>query len=229
MCNLTWNNSISISDIADLSMAFFALATLIFSLWQTYQMRKQQQEEERARLLFSIISYKGLFLLKISNIGKRTAYNIKIKVDGDFIENHFYKNIKKEYEELAKTAFVLTGGDSKYYYLSPVTSNNKTTHYIGEEEYAATMVNQWLEENLSSSITINGNYCDKYPVNEVVSIHEFIPGKSFVVQTVTEDSLESISEALASHKINKKSMQETLQNIESFISTISSHIAKDKK
>ena len=113
MCNLTWNNSISISDIADLSMAFFALATLIFSLWQTYQMRKQQQEEERARLLFSIISYKGLFLLKISNIGKRTAYNIKIKVDGDFIENHFSKNIKKEYEELAKTAFVLTGGDSK--------------------------------------------------------------------------------------------------------------------
>ena len=90
MCCINWD---AISSITSVIMMLVALITL----WVTYQQRK---EDTRARLTFEIVSWKNLFLLKISNIGKECAYNIRMQIDGEFIENHYSEEVKNAFSNI---------------------------------------------------------------------------------------------------------------------------------
>ena len=81
----------AVSSITSVIMMGIAL----FTLWVTYQ---QRRDELRARLSFEIISWNGLFLLKITNVGKESAYNIQLNFSGEFLETHFSNEIKNEAE-----------------------------------------------------------------------------------------------------------------------------------
>ena len=81
----------AVSSITSVIMMGIAL----FTLWVTYQ---QRRDELRARLSFEIISWNGLFLLKITNVGKESAYNIQLNFSGEFLETLFSNEIKNEAE-----------------------------------------------------------------------------------------------------------------------------------
>ena len=86
LCAINW------TAVSAIITAITALVAVI-ALWQNKQqlkeMRQQWLEDRRARLSFGIISNDGLFLLRITNVGKETAYNISITLTGVLIDNHY--------------------------------------------------------------------------------------------------------------------------------------------
>lgn len=114
-CVINWTAVIAIIT------AITALVAVI-ALWQNKQqlkeMRQQWLEDRRARLSFGIISNDGLFLLRITNVGKETAYNISMTLAGDPIDNHYSEAIKNSYTRLQNQSFAIEAGVSKYFYLS---------------------------------------------------------------------------------------------------------------
>lgn len=203
MCYINWD---AISSIASVIMMLVALITF----WVTYQQRK---EDTRARLTFEIISWKNLFLLKISNIGKECAYNIRMQIDGEFIENHYSEEVKNAFSNICRKTFVMVAGRELHYYLTPVQHSLGSTFMIGKEEFHSQDVNSWLENNKNSKLHISGTYCNKYKFDETLSIGDYIAGMPLVVEDPGTIALKEISKGLSCKNDFHRPIQERIDDI----------------
>lgn len=184
-CTIDWT---AIGSIA-------TAATLAFSLYQIKELKKQRNEDIRARLSFSFVAWNSLFLLKITNVGKENAYDIKLHFDGDLYENIYAKAIKERFEKLQKREFIIEAGRSEYYDISHIYTSNSTMMY-GEtkEQFDSDFINKWLKKHFNDKLNVSGTYCNgKYKIQEEMSLADYITG-----------SIEYYDEAtLALQKISK--------------------------
>lgn len=179
MICILWNGWTAVAAIAT-GLSAFATAIMagvtVRSLTQNKaqldEIKKQFDEENRARLLFEIVSVQDLFLLKIVNVGKSTAFDVHFTIKSKLIDNHFSMDIKSCFEETAQKNFILVPKRCLYLYLSSVyTSKN---HTIFDKKYSSTIINDWLDKYKNEKIFITGQYCGKYKINEEFSIADFI-------------------------------------------------------
>ena len=189
-----------VSAIATAIMAFIALRSLLQNKKQLDELKKQREEENRARLVFEIVSYQDLFLLKIMNVGKSTAFDVQLCINGNLIENHFSDYIKSIFEQNNQKKFVMAPGRRLYFYLTPIHTTQKT-HKIDGVDFSSEMINQWLEKYKTEPIFITGSYCGKYEIQEKFSINDFM-GTSLIVYDNTTLALQDIGKELK--KINEK-------------------------
>lgn len=166
-------------------LSAIASFTMIYFTWRTLrEMQRQWNETNRARLTFAIVAYDGVFLLKITNCGTATAYNITINFNKDFIDKHFSSKIKEKLQSLSSKSFCIEAGISKYYYISPTYTEGTCT--IGDKEtYTGEQIKKWLDEHKSDKIEITGQYCDLFDIKEEFSIDEYINGGIVVRDELT--------------------------------------------
>ena len=168
-----------VGSIATALMAFIALRSLWQNDKQLDELKKQREEETRARLVFEIVSYEHLFLLKITNVGKSTAYDLTCCIKSKLIDNHFSDYIKSTFERNNQKRFVMVPGRSLYFYLSPIHTTRRT-HIIDGVSYTSEVIDHWLNQYQNEAIVITGSYCGKYEIKECFSINDFM-GDSIVV------------------------------------------------
>ena len=84
-----------LSAIASFGMIYFTYRSLQQNKKQLEEMKAQREEEERARLVFSVIVYQTAFMLKISNIGKRNVYNAVIHFNEEFLNDLIEERFQK--------------------------------------------------------------------------------------------------------------------------------------
>ena len=197
-----------INAISTALMAFLTLLTLGYSKVQLNEMRKQWSESNRARLTFSIISWNGLFLLKISNVGKELAYDINVKFNDDFIEGLNAKYTKETFENLQQNLFCIESGASKYYDISSKYSERLITT-IGSESFNSNQIKNWLDENINRKITIKGKYCKRYSIDECFSISDFVNRSTVVVDDATL-AFQRIQEGVSVRNDNYYPIQKSL-------------------
>lgn len=98
LCEINWT---AVSAIITTITALVAVMALWQNKQQLKEMRRQRLEDRRTLLSFGIILNDGLFLLRITNVGKETAYNISITLTGDPIDNQrTFANIKRNVIDL---------------------------------------------------------------------------------------------------------------------------------
>lgn len=166
-------------------LSAIASFTMIYFTWKTLkEMQRQWNETNRARLTFAIVAYDGIFLLKITNCGTVTAYNIIVKFNNEFINTHFSNFIKERLASLGRKPFCIEAGVSKYYYISPIYTEGSCT-IGGKETYTEEQIKKWLDEHKSDKIEITGQYCDLFDIKEEFSIDEFINGGIVVKDELT--------------------------------------------
>lgn len=175
ICSIDWT---AVSAVATLVMALATFITIRQNKKQLRELQRQWNETNRARLTFSIVVINGLYLLKITNCGTTTAYNISIKFKGNLIDNHFSDSIKERYYTMGDKPFCIEAGVSKHYYISPITGFESLT--IDGNRYNGAHIDKWLEEHKGDKISITGKYCDRYDISEEFSIDDFINGAMVV-------------------------------------------------
>lgn len=210
LCAINW------TAVSAIITAITALVAVI-ALWQNKQqlkeMRQQWLEDRRARLSFGIISNDGLFLLRITNVGKETAYNISITLTGVLIDNHYSEAVKNSYVRLQNRPFAIEAGVSKYFYLSRIKSDMDSEITLYREKFMQRDINKWLDNNMDSPLHIAGTYCGRYSIEESFCISDFIMEGSMKIKDELVASIEGIQKGLVLNNQQYMPIQKSLDVI----------------
>ena len=198
-----------LSAIASFGMIYFTYRSLQQNKKQLEEMKAQREEEERARLVFSVIVYQTAFMLKISNIGKRNVYNAIIHFNEEFLNDLIEERFQKGYRQLSKPFFV-EAGSRKYLYIGSCEDVNAA----------------WKNKNVI--IKMKGLYNDIYTIDEELNMSMFLD-KTFMdvkgdLETimgylkkglvVQNDSYMPIQKSLDQIAQSIKKIETSLENIE---------------
>lgn len=180
----------AVSAIATLLMTIATFVTIIYTRKQMKEVQKQWEETNKAHLAFSIISDSGLFILKIENTGNRTAYDVHINIDDEFINKMLITDFADQLKGLSEKKMVLQPGRSLYYAISPIRSDKDGTITTHNGTYSHNDVNKNLNIILKEHIFIKGGYNEHEKINECFSIDDFVG--SIIVYSQTEKGLNEI-------------------------------------
>lgn len=179
------------SAAATFLMVIFTWLTLKQNGEQLVELKRQWNEDHRARLSFSIVSKQGIFMLKIANVGKEIAYNIRLTFSDLFIESLLSNSTKEIYRKLSEKSFIIEPNIDKYFYLAPVYGKSSVKFHRTNEEYSAEEIKKWLDMFRYIPIDINGTYCENYRISETLVLDEFLI-MSLVVNDELTSSIEDI-------------------------------------
>jgi len=180
LCTIDW---VTISTIVTALMAIIAGFALYQNRIQLELLKQQWEYKTRARLSFSIVARQGLFLLKITNEGQQTAYDINLHFSDNFIENLLSPVIKDAFLKIQNNEFCLESDQSKFIMISPIYQ--QSLHIYGDEFIPKEKIKQWLDANKNTEIVITGKYCKKYVINESLSIEKYIIGSLVIDDELT--------------------------------------------
>lgn len=197
-----------INAISNIVMAAIALISLLYSLYLGWTNRKQRQEDLRARLSISIVDWHNKYMLKVTNVGKETAYRVTLKVSGKPISENLYSFVREVFEKLSSISFCLEAGNSVFYLISP-TEHWKKEEGIGEDVRSWNEIIEWLKKYDDEDIVIRGSYCDRYEIREQFSIREFQLYGSFE----HKEAFEEIADAFVSRDPKDKNIQKNMELI----------------
>lgn len=182
------------------------------------EMKREWEEERKANLYFSIEDRIGLFVLKVANIGKSPAYNVRLKFNKEFIDALLFNQIKDVYRTLPSKSFSLENGKAKYFYISPIYGNSicefKKTHetFTGEE------INNWLNKFRYVPIIIDATFGKKDTAHAEITLDNFLVSSLVIKDDITEQ-LEKIAKGMV--KSN-----DSLYTIQKSLDIIARHIEK---
>lgn len=188
--------SVSISSVTSFLMVYLTTLMLSQSRRQLNEIRRQREEDERARLGCSIMVHELAFYLKIVNIGKRNAYEISLNVNEDFINNLNLRD-RRLFEDL-KNPFFIEAGQSIYL-------------PIGD---CKTISQEWEYKNIK--LILNGSYNGQYKIDETFLMDQFIRGLYFYSKVDLERTMIDIKNGLTCEC--DKSIQQSLDIIASALS-----------
>lgn len=183
-----------LSAIASFGMIYFTYRSLQQNKKQIEEMRKQREEEERARLAFSVIVYQHAFMLKISNIGKRNVYNAVIDFNEDFLNELLQEKYQEGYIQLSKPFFV-EAGSSRYLFIG----------------FCQDVNDAWKTKNVV--IKMKGSYNEIYTIDEEIEMNMFLDKTFIVVEGDLETTMGHIKKGLVVQNNSYMPVQKSLDQI----------------
>ena len=194
--SMTWLSfwPVYLSAIASFGMIYLTYRSLQQNMKQMDVMRRQREEEERARLVFSVIVYQHAFMLKISNVGRRNVYNSVIHFNEDFLNELFEKKFEEEYRQLEKPFFV-EAGTSRHLFIGWCQDINDA----------------WKNKNVV--IRMKGSYNGVYKIDEEIDMNLFLDKTFIVVQGDLETTMGHIKKGLIVQNNSYWPVQKSLDSI----------------
>lgn len=214
LCTIDWT---AISAIVSSIVIILTIFSLCQNKKQLKEMKRQWEESNRPRIVFSIISHRDWFFIKIANVGNNTAYDISVDIESNFVNSLPFSLTQSVIRDLNKP-FILEAGQRKYYNLVPIYSKNSMFTYA-DESLDSSYINDWLDNNINRKFNVYGTYCNSYCsrdhsyyFNDNVSINEFINQAAILKDDLTE-SVEQIKDHLIVHNTQYYPIQKSLHNI----------------
>lgn len=182
-----------LSAIASFGMIYMTYLSLKQSRNHIEDIKKREDEDRRARLVFSVVVYQRAFYFRILNIGKENAFNIKLNFNEGFI-NEIEEKFRKFYTQFSSPDFI-EAGKSIYILIGWCEDVNQA----------------WDGKDIVMSIT--GSYNDKYSVDETLDMGHFIGKSHFVVKGDLETTMEYMKKGLVVQNDGYKPVQKSLDEI----------------
>ena len=205
---ITWLSfwPVYLSAIASFGMIFFTYRSLQQNKKQIEELRKQREEEERARIVFSVVIHEYAFYLKISNIGKRNVYNAVIQFNEDFLNELWEERYQVGYRQLSKPFFI-EAGTSRYLLIG----------------FCQDVNDAWKNKNII--IKMKGSYNDIYTIDEKLNMSMFLDKTFMVVQGDLETTMGHIKKGLVVQNNSYMPVQRSLDQIAKSIKKVESSLA----
>lgn len=195
-----------LSAMASFGMIYYTYRSLQQNKKQLEEMKAQREEEERARLVFSVIVYQTAFMLKISNIGKRNVFNAIIHFNEDFLNELMEERFEEGYKQLAKPFFV-EAGTSRYLFIG----------------FCQDVNDAWKNKNVV--IKMKGSYNDVYNIDEELYMSMFLDKTFMLVQGDLETTMGHIKKGLVVQNNSYMPMQKSLDQIAKSIKKVGLSLA----
>lgn len=205
---ITWLTfwPVYLSAIASFGMIFFTYRSLQQNKKQLEELRKQREEDERARIVFSVIIHEYAFYLKISNIGKKNVYNAVIQFNEDFLNDLWEERYQVGYRQLSKPFFI-EAGTSRYLLIG----------------FCQDVNDAWKNKNII--IKMKGSYNDIYTIDEELNMSMFLDKTFMVVQGDLETTMGHIKKGLIVQNNSYMPVQRSLDQIAKSIVKVESSLS----
>lgn len=146
----------NLSSIATLMTAIATLATVLLMFY-----------ERKARIIVSIEPLEKIYFLKIENVGKSTAKNIKIHINNEYIKTLYNKQWRDILVRIQSRKFHLCAGKVKYYPIVHCYSSYDKGIYTKE------IINNWHNNNKYKIMRIVVEYNGWHYLEEELCIDNF--------------------------------------------------------
>lgn len=164
-----------INTIANIVLASIA----IFSIWIN---KRQREEEERARLSFTIVERNNYYCLRITNIGKKAAYNVTLRFNKEYTDLISVHNARLGWNRIQNGIFNIEPAQCVYLVIAEAYTKEDQMFFNLDKDiesmkrYGRSDI-LWLIENGNKKLSIKGRYNDKYIIDEKLAIYDYIvPG-----------------------------------------------------
>lgn len=194
-----------LSSIASFGMIFFTYHTLQHNIKQTGELRKQREEDERARLVFSVIVYQTAFMLKIRNVGKSDVYNAVLTFNEDFLDKLMEEKFEEPYRQLS-SPFFIEAGTSRHLFIG----------------FCQDVNDAW--KNKKVVIKIKGSYNDSYTVDEEIDMNMFLNKTFILIESDLEVTMSHIKKGLVVQNNFHKPIQVSLETIAKSLGKVESSL-----
>ena len=196
-----------LSAIASFGMIFMTYLILRQGREQMDDMKKREAEERRARLVFSVVVYQAAYYLRIFNVGKENAYDVKLNFNEEFI-NQIEEAYREYYIQLSKPDFI-EAGKSIYIFIGWCDEVDK----------------KWDGKNIV--LSVKGSYnTEKYLVEDTLDMRYFIGKIHFMVKGELETIMEQIKDGLVPQIGSFKPLQKSLDDISYTMISINSSLVE---
>lgn len=185
--DVNWN---AITGIGTLLLAVGTFASIIYNHISIKKSQKMWEEDNRPVIIFTIVISSRLYFLKVENIGRKVAYNIKFKVNAEFLSKIPESAFKEKFIELCNKKINLAPNRAQYYAIIPIQGYTITNSAISVDEMKKHIINI-----VNEPIAITGSYNDRYKIKESFSMDEYT-GSYVIPDPINEinESLKVISE-----------------------------------
>jgi hypothetical protein len=207
--SVTWLSfwPVYLSAIASFGMIYMTFLSLRQNKKQLEELRRQREDDERARLVFSVVVYQYAFMLKISNIGKRNVYKATIHFNEDFLDELLEEKYQEGYRQLSKPFFV-EAGKSRYLLIGWCQDINDA----------------WKNKHVV--IRMNGSYNSVYEVKEELDMNLFLDKTFMVVQGDLETTVGHIKKGLVVQNNSYWPVQKSLDAIAKSLAKVEYSLAE---
>lgn len=187
---------------------------IVFTGYSLYEMKYEWNEDRKARLIITLEAKEDIFMIRVKNIGKMPAHKIQMKFEENFINSLFSKQLQNVYRNLQHKRFYLEGGESKYFYLSPVYSDKRSIHkfQITGETFTSNDINKWLDSFRNKTFNILVKYNDRDKYSTKLSLTEFLVS-SLEIKDDIPLQLTSISNVISETNERLENIHEDLERI----------------
>lgn len=192
---VTWLSfwPVYLSAIASFGMIYMTYLSLKQSKEHIEDLKKRDADEHRARLVFSVVVYQYAFYLRIYNVGKENAFNVKLNFNDEFIDA-IKEQYRKYYQQLSQPDFI-EAGKSIYILIGWCEDVDK----------------EW--EGKEIMLSVNGTYNDKYVVNDSLDMGHFIGKTHFIVKGELETIMEYMKKGVVMQNSSYNPIQKSLDDI----------------
>ena len=176
------------------------------------EMKREWEEERKANLYFSIEDRIGLFVLKVANIGKSPAYNVRLNFNKEFIDALLFNQIKDVYRTLPSKSFSLEDGKAKYFYISPIYGNSICEFNKTHETFTGEEINNWLNKFRYVPIIIDATFGKKDTAHAEITLDNFLVSSLVIKDDITEQ-LEKMAKGMVKSNDSLYTIQKSLDII----------------
>lgn len=208
-----WGNYFSAAVAA--IMIIFTYYSLKNNKETLNEMKREWEEERKAQLIVSITANDRIIMIKVKNIGKVPAFDIRLTFNQEFIDSLYAGNIKSIYSDLTGKRFLLEAGESKYFYLSPLHKNGRSVYFYDDKEFTQEQINKWLENEVNVPIVIDAEFNGKEKAHFETSLSNFFISNLAISDDIVRP-LTSLSDGIVEDRDGNghcDTIQKSLDNI----------------
>ena len=122
------------------------------------EMKKQWEEEQRARITLSIVPKGDYFCLKVENIGSNMARNIQFKFGSFFKEKMLTQSYCNCFRDIENQVYYLSPHSRKYFYFAPRYGFKHIEFRSTGETICESDLRKWIEDHNDDAITLTCSY-----------------------------------------------------------------------
>ena len=198
--NVDWT---IVTGIGTIIMALASFIGVVFSYKSTRESQRMWEEDNRPRVIFTVVISDNKYYLKVGNIGKQVAYNINLKVNEEFIEQFPNLKIREYFKKLCNKTIHLEPGKPIYYLIS-FTEGHAEKHPTDGDIAEGPKMKELIEKLADEQIVISGSYNDKYNINESFTMSQYTG--SFAISDPTISKRDEIGKSLSKLEEVSKSL-----------------------
>ena len=162
-----------IGSIASFCMVFFTALSLKQNKSQFDEMKRQWEEEHRPHIVFDLVCQSGMYLLRIKNIGRYDATNVKLGINKDYHDILLNDSLRLMMDDFMSKELHIEAGGIRYIQIG-ITPNLTPCYFNVPYKNSVTreMAENWEKCHRNDPLIIKATYNGIYESKAILKLSD---------------------------------------------------------